>query len=242
MPDNQIRETLLSGGWDANDVERALGSEIPNDIRQPEDKITNKPLNKNSNMKKSTVTITIVAGLAIAGYFASAYYFNLYPFQTTETPIPTFTPRPSATPQVNSTTYRNDQFGFYIALPDSWKGYTVNQIKEDIYDVSGLPGQGKTKTNNGVVDSFQLIELHHPLDTAQNPREVMPIMIFTPTQWAHIQNEEWSVGAAPIPPSLLGQNSKWIMALPARYNYDYKTGWEEVDQLVHTLKAFELSR
>ena len=133
-------------------------------------------------------------------------------------------------------TYRNNLFGFSIDLPESWSGYTVNQIKDDIYDISG-----KTTANNSVIDSFQLIELHHPLESADNPREVMPIMIFTPTQWAHIQNEEWSVGAAPIPPSLLGQNSQWIMALPARYNYDFKPGWEEVDQLVHTLKTFEPS-
>ena len=133
-------------------------------------------------------------------------------------------------------TYVNNSFGFSIGLPESWSGYTVNQIKEDIYDISG-----KTTTNNGVVDSFQVIELHHPLESADNPREVMPIMIFTLTQWAHIENQEWSVGAAPIPPSFLGQNSQWIMALPARYNYDFKPGWEEVDQLVHTLKTFEPS-
>jgi len=130
--------------------------------------------------------------------------------------------------------YRNDTFGFSIILNEGWRGYTVNHIKEDIYDLTG-----KTKTNNGVVDSIQLIELHHPLETAENPREDMPIMIFTLEQWTHIQNEEWSAGAAPIPPSLLGQNSQWIMALPARYNYDFKPGWEEVDELVHNLKTFE---
>lgn len=130
--------------------------------------------------------------------------------------------------------YRNQTFGFSIDLPDSWRGYTVNRIKDDIYDITG-----KTKTNNGVVDSFQLVELHHPLESAQNLREVMPIMIFTLDQWMHIYNGEWSVGAAPIPPSLLGQNSQWVIALPARYNYDFKPGWEEVDQIIHTLKTFE---
>lgn len=140
--------------------------------------------------------------------------------------------------------YVNNLFGFVIGLPESWKGYAVNHIKEDIYDVTGLPadagnGQGKTTINNGVVDSFQLVEIHHPLETAKNPREDMPVMVFTHEQWANIQKGEWSVGAAPIPPTILGQNSQWIMALPARYNYDFKPGWEEVDELVHTLKAFE---
>lgn len=145
-----------------------------------------------------------------------------------------FWQKQKVSPYLDSITYRNDLFGFSISLLDSWKGYTVNQTKEDIYDISG-----KTTTNNGVVDSFQIIELHHPLETAQNPREDMPIMIFTSVQWGHIQKEEWSVGAAPFPPSILGQNSKYVMALPARYNYDFKPGWEEVDQLVHTLKSYE---
>lgn len=130
--------------------------------------------------------------------------------------------------------YRDQTFGFSIDLPESWRGYTVNHIKDDIYDVTG-----KVKTNNGVVDSFEIIELHHPAEDAQNPREDMPVYIFRPEQWEHIQNGEWSVGAAPIPPSVLGRNSRWIITLPARYNYDFKTGWEEVDELVHRLKVFE---
>ncbi len=135
------------------------------------------------------------------------------------------------------TTYRNDTFGFAVALPQSWQGYTINHIKEDMYDITG-----KTKTNNGVVDSFQIIEIHHPLENPQNPRQAIPVMVFTLNQWTHVQKEEWSVGAAPIPPSELGRNSTYVMALPARYNYAYKTGWEEVQQILDRkpLTTFEL--
>lgn len=172
--------------------------------------------------------IGVIVGLLVLGVgaYASIWYWQKQIIS--QEVVPVFTPR------VSTQVYRNELFGFSIALPESWKGYTINQIKEDLYDVTG-----KTKTNNGVVDSFQLVEIHHPLETANNPREDMPIMIFTPSQWDHVQKEEWSAGAAPIPPSILGQNSKYILALPARYNYDFKTGWEEVDQLVKTLKAFE---
>lgn len=205
--------------------------------------------------------VVVLAIIAVVAFFMNAYFYALWPFGNLLPVIPNptactmeaklcsdgtavgrtgpnceFAPCPGEAGASAKTVYPNNLFGFSIILSESWKGYTVNQIKDDIYDVSG-----KTTDNNGVVDSFQIIELHHPLETAENPREVMPIMIFTPVQWMHIQNGEWSVGAAPIPPSLLGQNSRWIMALPARYNFDYKTGWEEVDQLVHTLKAFEIN-
>jgi hypothetical protein len=49
-------------------------------------------------------------------------------------------------------------------------------------------------------------------------------MIFTIDQWNLIQQEKISVSAAPIGPSKLGQNSKYIFALPARYNFAYETG------------------
>lgn len=168
----------------------------------------------------------IIGGLCVvvlmSAYLAFANQSGWWPFQT------------APSDNIPAPVYRNEAFGFSIALPESWRGFTVNHIKEDIYDVTGA-----TTTNNGVVDSFQLIELHHPLSTATNPREKMPIMVFTLTQWAHIQDQEWSVGAAPFPPSELGRNSVYVLALPARYNYDFKEGWEEVDVLVHTLQAFE---
>lgn len=124
-------------------------------------------------------------------------------------------------------TYQNNQYGFSIALPDSWKGYTV------------LNSQWTGDKASDIIDHGSIITLRHPLWTTANPREDMPIMIFTTMQWASVQSESMYLGAAPFPPSILGQNSKYVIALPARYNYDFKIGWEEVDQLVHTLKAFE---
>lgn len=44
---------------------------------------------------KLPITLLIVAVLAIGGYFASAKFLNLWPFEVA-TPIPTFTPRPSS--------------------------------------------------------------------------------------------------------------------------------------------------
>ena len=143
----------------------------------------------------------------------------------------------SPSPKADMVEYRSDVFGFRVVLPGSWHGYTINRIKEDIYDITG-----ETTTNNGVVDSLQIVEIHHPLEVPGHLRQAIPIMIFTLEQWRHVQNEEWSVGAAPIPPSELARNSVYVFALPARYNYAFPEGFEEVERIISgkPLTAFEL--
>jgi len=126
-------------------------------------------------------------------------------------------------------TYYNPQFGMELKLPPSWKGYKVLTQQ----------WEGQPLDSRVVSQSGPLIILRHPKWTEQNHYEDMPIMVFTPFQWNLVQEGKLSVGAAPVPPSELGRNSKYIIALPARYNYDFAIGWEEVDQLVHTIMVFE---
>ena len=57
-------------------------------------------------------------------------------------------------------------------------------------------------------------------------------MIFTKAQWKAIKAEKVAVSAAPIPPSKLGENSKYVFALPARYNFAFPAGYEEVDKIM----------
>ncbi len=140
--------------------------------------------------------------------------------------------------QTDRQTYRNETYGFAVALPESWRGYTVTETKKDIWDVSGT-GQSK------VIGQFPLIEIVHPLSTAEHPRQTIPIDVFTKEQWSHIGSESapelWSVSAAPLPPSKLGENSRYVFALPARYNFANLPGWEEVQKIIDSrpLSTFE---
>jgi hypothetical protein len=59
-------------------------------------------------------------------------------------------------------------------------------------------------------------------------------MVFTVSQWDRVQSGQLSVGAAPIPPTELGRNATYVFALPARYNYAFPTGWEEVESILQT--------
>jgi hypothetical protein len=149
----------------------------------------------------------------------------------------------STTGQVSTTTsgtatttlqYVNNQYGFSFDLPVSWQNYTV---VNDFWKGNSLDANGNVIQN---VVIGPMISLRHPNWTYSVPRQDIPIMIFTISQWNDMQNDKFHIGAAPINPSELGRNSKYVFALPARYNYSYLPGYEEVDKLIqaHSLKAF----
>ena len=130
--------------------------------------------------------------------------------------------------------YENTQYGFRFTLPESWKKYS---ILTDEWKGNRITDQ----SSNSVSETGPMIEIRHPQWTSQNPRQDIPIMIVTLDQWSQIQNEELLVGAGPIPPSELGRNSKYVFALPARYNYAFPEGSEEVEVILehHPLQPIQ---
>jgi len=168
-------------------------------------------------MKKYANTLLIVTMAVLVGM---AGYFIFFKKSSGVTPPPTPTPT-STTP--TSIEYRNTQYGFTFSLPLSWKGYSI--ITENW---KGFPVDEPTDQTIKGPEIF----IRHPLWTAVNPRQDIPIMIFTPAQWDLIQQEKLSLGAAPIGPSELGRNAEYIFALPARYNFAFPTGFEEVEKII----------
>lgn len=121
--------------------------------------------------------------------------------------------------------YQNTQFGFSFSLPESWKGYRILTEKWE--------GRALDERANGkIVETGLMIKLRHPEWTSQNPRQDIPIMIFTIEQWDALQQEKFHIGAAPMGPKELGRNHKYVFALPARYNYAFPTGYEEVERIL----------
>lgn len=119
-------------------------------------------------------------------------------------------------------TYQNGEYGFVFALPESWEGYTI--VTETW---EGLPAGGSGPTVTG-----PLIRIRHPGWRAENPRQDIPIMVFTLTQWEAQEAGEFHIGAAPIGPKELGRNGEYVFALPARYNYAFPEGFEEVEEIL----------
>jgi heme/copper-type cytochrome/quinol oxidase subunit 2 len=128
--------------------------------------------------------------------------------------------------------YKNNQYGFTFTLPVSWTGYTIINDKWTGYATGNT---GDEKYTEGL-----LISIRHPLWTETVPRQDIPIMVFTLNQWQDLQNEKFHIGAAPIGPSELGRNTNYVFALPARYNYAFPVGYEEVDQIIsnNSLQTF----
>jgi len=126
---------------------------------------------------------------------------------------------------MESVVYDNTQYGFTFTLPRNWENYTI--ILEQWNGVS-LEGAHAGE----ITETGPIINIRHPAWTSENPRQDIPIMIFTLNQWEALMREEFNVGAAPMPPGELGRNASYVFALPARYNYAFLTGFEEVEEIL----------
>ncbi|MDR6555070.1 copper amine oxidase N-terminal domain-containing protein [Paenibacillus qinlingensis] len=125
------------------------------------------------------------------------------------------------TGQLSQTVYENTQYGFRFTLPDSWKGYTIVTDKwEGLSDTQGEKISGAS------------LSIRHPQWTAEQPRQDIPIFVFTVDQWNQLQQDKVHIGAAPIGPSELTRNDKYVFALPARYNFAYPDGYQEVEDIL----------
>ena len=121
--------------------------------------------------------------------------------------------------------YKNKRYRFRVTLPASWKGFSIS-ISE--------------WTGSVMNDEWQMIReergpaiwIRHPLWTEENPRQDIPIMIFTKAQWSIVEKDRMILSAAPIGPGEIGRNKKYVFALPARYNYAFPVGWEEVEKII----------
>lgn len=125
----------------------------------------------------------------------------------------------------NSIVYRNTQYGFNFPLPENWKGYSIVTGNWEGNAFTG-PQSGKT------IETGPIISIRHPDWTSKNPRQDIPIIIFTLAQWNMLQQDEFHIGAAPVNPSELGRNTSYVFALPARYNYAFLPGYEEVENIL----------
>ena len=138
--------------------------------------------------------------------------------------------------QANTIVYDNTQYGFRFLLPEGWADYKIVFDKWEGLSVKNLE-------DNKIVETGPIIYIRHPQWTSQNPRQDIPVMIFTIEQWNLLQQEEFHIGAAPIGPTELGRNNKYVFALPARYNFKFLEGYEEVESIINnnSLKPFDIS-
>lgn len=120
--------------------------------------------------------------------------------------------------------YKNTEYGYTFLLPISWKDY---QIVSSSWEGATIENQ-TSKT----VESGPIFSIRHPEWTAENPRQDIPIMIFTLDQWRWLQQGKFHLGAIPVEPRKLGGNNRYVFALPARYNFAFPEGYKEVEEIL----------
>jgi hypothetical protein len=125
--------------------------------------------------------------------------------------------------------YVNEDYSFCFTLPVDWLRFSV---LEDHWE-----GWRNVEPKGSVtVEQGPLIKIRHPRWTSADPRQDIPIMVFTHTQWYSVLHPDspkgFLIGAAPFGPGELGRNSSYVFALPARYNYAFPEGYEEVDKIL----------
>jgi hypothetical protein len=121
--------------------------------------------------------------------------------------------------------YKNTQYGFSFKLPANWSGYTI--ITTQWEGVANGNLNGSTLAETGPI-----ISIRDPKWTKNTPRQDIPIMVFTLSQWNSLKQEQFHIGAAPFDPTELGRNNYYVFALPARYNYAFLPGFEDVENIL----------
>ncbi|MBI5733135.1 hypothetical protein HY967_04265 [Candidatus Jorgensenbacteria bacterium] len=173
-----------------------------------------------------TLILKIVFGIAIIIFVWVVWHF--VSFKNSPGPVV-----PDIKNTETSLEYKNTEYRFSLSLPISWKGYSVTVDKWTGYAINDELGD--TAFTDGPV-----VSIHNPKWTAAVPYQDIPIMVFTLDQWIDLQKEKFHIGATPIGPSELGRNPRYVFALPARYNFAFPPGYEEVDRIIQSnpLRAY----
>jgi hypothetical protein len=187
---------------------------------------------KLTNFAIIIVVISIIAiiGLSLVGCKQATPATTTAATTTTTIPETTTAIETTLTQNQQQVVYINTQYGFSFSLPNSWEGYSIIISK----------WEGNPLGSDAVAEQGPIISIRNPKWTQENPYQDIPIMVFILTQWELLQQEKFHIGAAPVGPSELGRNTGYVFALPARYNYSFPTGYEEVEKILESnpLKTF----
>jgi hypothetical protein len=133
---------------------------------------------------------------------------------------------------VSAVEYRNEQYGFGMTFPSGWSGYSV---------VAGT-WQGQTHNQQGETTGTYTgpeIILRHPQWTDAAPWQDIPVLVFTHDEWVLVEQQKLGVSAAPTSPSKLGENAKFVFALPPRWiGFADALGQEGTAKVPETFRAF----
>lgn len=135
-------------------------------------------------------------------------------------------------------TYTNNDYGFLMQFPNLWNGYTVIKNEWNGQAIDNLKNPQKYTGPLFVFKNQDLAKNYSFLGIG--------IMIFTKDVWKLVEGQKIAVSAAPVGPEKIGENSKYVFALPPRWIgfadnlYENKARYNEVQQILKTFKVFEV--
>lgn len=171
-------------------------------------------------------TLVIVVGAIFLVYFGVGefHFWNKGVPAQTATSTDVVATSTTGTP-ASTLEYRNTTYGFVVPLPQSWKGFTVNESTKD---------------------GYKQVNIVHPLSTKENPRMDVPILVVPIATWntwyppGHPEDGQHPF-AAPVPATERARNNAYVFATAPRYNFSYLPGFEEVDLIVQKVTAFNIT-
>ncbi len=128
--------------------------------------------------------------------------------------------------------YQNKEYGFEINLLESWRGY---KVLEESWKGTTLDG------NSTKYDGPKIVIRNSKWSESEIWQDI-PILVFTKFEWQLIENKNLNIFAAPIAPSKLGENNKYVFSLPPRWvGFTDVLGQDEAQKIVRTFKAITLN-
>ena len=127
----------------------------------------------------------------------------------------------AAEPPPEALEYKNIKYGFRFSLPNGWTGYTIVTEQWEASDAQ-----------KGVVERGPIVYIRHPAWTKEEPRQDIPIMVFTLTQWESVEHGDFFISGAAIVPGELGRNRKYAFAVSRRVEDSDVAGAKEVNEIL----------
>lgn len=129
------------------------------------------------------------------------------------------------TPLRPNPVYVNHEYGFSLTLPVSWKSYSIVHR-------SWCPSDDSMGGNEADFRRCPIVVIRNPKWNVKDLYADIAIMVFTPTEWKHIENADIVVTNVPVAPGELGHNVKYVFALLPLDYYSFAPDLQIVEDIL----------
>jgi hypothetical protein len=191
--DDEIRKSLLDAGWEEKEI--------------------NEGMKKKPKSKKWLVPVIVIVGVLILGGLVFAFWSDIKGL---------FVGEPIVEDElVNWQTYQNEEYGFELIFPDTWKGFTVERSETNYENSFYYFTHPQRKSSDGM------------------PGEVgFVILVYTQKEW-----DNWFDFSDMHKPSAINKKNGLIFAYSpgnAAAPGDLADRFNEINDIIKTFKFLDI--